>query len=46
MGEFLIDDTTGSRGANSALNLPGCVSMGSENMPILKGLNDDNLDPY
>ena len=26
--------------------LPGCVSMGFENRPILKGLNDDNLDPY
>ena len=26
--------------------LSGCVSMGLENRPILKGLNGDNWDPY
>ena len=26
--------------------LPGCVSVGSENRLILKGLNNENLDPY
>ena len=26
--------------------LPGCVSMWLENRPILKGFNNDNLNPY
>ena len=37
-----------TRGGGGRLQffLPGCVSMGLENRPILKGLNDDNLDSY
>ena len=26
--------------------LTGCVSMGLENRPILKGINEDDSDPY
>ena len=33
-------------GGRLQIFLPGCVSMGLENKIILKGLNDDNSDPY
>ena len=33
-------------GGRLQLFLPGCVSMGLENRPILKGLNEDDSDPY
>ena len=39
-------DHRGPGGGRLRFFLPGCVSMGLENKPILKGLNDGNSDPH
>ena len=42
----LMVDAAGGGGGRLQLFLHRCVSMGLENRPILKGLNEDNSDPY